>query len=427
MKTHKNLYSKIVDFGNLLSAARKAQKGKRFRDNVACFNHTMENELIKLQKELLTKAYQPGKYKSFKIYEPKERMISAAPYRDRVVHHALCNIIEPIFERSFIYDSYANRKNKGTHKALLRYQTFARKNKYVLKTDIKKYFPSIDHEILKQAIRKKIACPDTLWLIDKIIDNSNPQEEIFQYFSNDDLFTPLTQRKGLPIGNLTSQYFANIYLNPLDHFIKDRLQVKHYIRYVDDFVILENNKEKLHYLLKEIKSFLQDYRLYLHENKTKIFRVNDGVNFLGHRMFPYHSLIRKDNLRRFRKKLRRKIKLYHQNRINDEDLYLSIQSWMAHASFSNTFKLRIKILKEIEEKGLNTFGDFAGRLLEQQCKQLPRSQPQQQQSQQHEQQQRLSIRPIQNAAGMDFFTEKYSRQLFSPVFNPVLHLVSKHH
>ena len=198
MKRYGNLYPQIVEFDNIYLAARKAQKGKRFRDNVLEFNYNLGTELLKIQQELRDKTYQPGSYRTFHLRDIKSRLISAAPYRDRVVHHALCNIIIPIFERTFISDTYANREGYGTHKALRRFTAFARSSRYVLQCDIKKYFPSIDHEILKQLIRRKIKCKDTLWLIDKIIDNSNEQEEVINYFPGDDLLTPIQRRHSLP-------------------------------------------------------------------------------------------------------------------------------------------------------------------------------------------------------------------------------------
>ncbi len=158
MRTHKNLYSEIVSFQNLLLASKFAQRGKRFKDSTAKFNFQLEKELWRLQAELAEKRYEPGKLRNFTIYEPKQRVISAAPYRDRVVHHAINNILEPIFEPVFIYDSYATRKGKGTHAAIDRFQKFARTNKYVLKCDIKRYFPSIDHDVLMELVRRKIAC-----------------------------------------------------------------------------------------------------------------------------------------------------------------------------------------------------------------------------------------------------------------------------
>jgi retron-type reverse transcriptase len=158
MKRYGNLWAQIIDFENILRAARQAQKGKRFRPNVLAFNYSLEKELERLQQELTSKTYRPGHYRTFEIMEPKRRMISAAPYRDRVVHHALCNVILPIFERTFIDDSYANREGYGTHRALRRFTEFARSSRYVLQGDVKKYFPSIDHEILKAAIGRKIRC-----------------------------------------------------------------------------------------------------------------------------------------------------------------------------------------------------------------------------------------------------------------------------
>ena len=189
MKRFGNLWSKIINFENLYLASHKAQKGKRFRENILEFNDKLENNLFQLQHELQTKTYQPGEYHSFRIYDPKPRLISAAPYRDRIIHHALCNIITPLIDKTFIHDSYANREGYGTHRALKRFTHFARSSQYVLQCDIKKYFPSIDHEILKQQINRKIKCQDTLWLINAIIDNSNLQEPIDNYFLEDDIST----------------------------------------------------------------------------------------------------------------------------------------------------------------------------------------------------------------------------------------------
>ena len=353
MKRYNNLFKEIIKFDNLLLAAHKAQKGKRKQNNVSGFNFFKEQNLLHLKSELKNKTYKPGKYKTFNIYEPKLRMISAAPYRDRVVHHALCNIIEPVFEKTFIYDSYANRKGKGTHKAILRYQRFMQKNKYVLKADIKQYFPSIVHQILKQEIRKKIKCKDTLWLIDLIIDNSNAQKEINEYFHGDNLFTPFEKRKGLPIGNLTSQFFANIYLNPLDHFVKEDLRCKYYIRYVDDFVIFDNNKNHLHKINLQVQQFLDNYRLRLHINKTKVFPVNIGICFLGHRIFNNFRLLKKDNVKRFKKRLKKQICLLKAGKLEQAKFEQSIKSWGAHAAFSNTYFFKKKIINTLASQGIN--------------------------------------------------------------------------
>ena len=210
MKRFGNLYDQIVDFPNLIWAAEQAQRCKRFRDEVLAFNYNLEANLHRLRQELVEKTYRPGEYRTFVIFEPKRRFISAAPYRDRVVHHALCNAIEPIFNATFIDSCYANRLGKGTHKALDHFVKLARQYRYILRADIEKYFPSIDHMILKEKIRRKIKCPETLWLIELILDHSNEQEPTHLYFPGDDLLTPGERRHGLPIGNLTSQLWANV-------------------------------------------------------------------------------------------------------------------------------------------------------------------------------------------------------------------------
>lgn len=352
MKTVKNLYPSIYHFSNLVFAAYLAQQGKRYQDNVVQFNFDLERNLLQLYSELKNQTYQPGDYYTFHIFEPKKRMISAAPYRDRVVHHALCTIIHPIFEKMFIYDSYANQVGKGTHRAIRRCQHFLQKNKYVLKADIKKYFPSIDHQILKQLIRRKIGCKKTLWLIDLIIDNSNPQEVHRPYFSGDDFFTPFERRQGLPIGNLTSQNFANIYLNPLDHFVKEELGVKCYIRYVDDFVIFGNDKGRLIEIRGAVTHFLKKMRLLLHPNKCYITPTSDGITFLGQRIFETHRLIQSKNIRRARKRIRRKVQLLKKGKLTHETMEHSLNSWLGHIRQANTFGLEQKIRTEIQAMGL---------------------------------------------------------------------------
>ncbi|MGH7450301.1 MAG: RNA-directed DNA polymerase, partial [bacterium] len=280
------------------------------------------------------------------IYEPKHRTISAAPYRDRVVHHALCNVVAPLFERTFIFDSYANRVGKGTHQAILRYRDFCRKNKYALKCDVKKYFPSIDHEILKAEIRRTIACPDTLWLIDRIIDGSNEQEPVLQYFPGDDLFTPAQRRQGLPIGNLTSQFFANVYLNRFDHFVKEILRCKFYLRYVDDSVVLGNDKAWLWEVKCEMETYLESLRLRLHEHKCQIRRTDQGVTFLGFRVFPQFRLLKRENIVRTRRRLRRLQAQYAAGEISWNEATRSVHGWLGHAGFGDTYRLRERMFEE---------------------------------------------------------------------------------
>jgi len=345
MKTYNNLYDKICSFENLLLAALYARRGKRSRRDVAAFEFNLEHELLKLQEELTEGTYQPGPYRTFYIYEPKKRMISAAPYRDRVVHHALCNVIGPIFERTFIYDSYANRLGKGVHKAVDRFT--CRKNRYVLKCDIRKYFPSIDHEILMEEIRWRIRDERVLWLIGRILESGPPQEPVYSYFPGDDLFTPLRRRKGLPIGNQTSQFFANVYLNRFDHFVKEELRCRYYIRYVDDFVVLSNDKRWLHHVKEEMGRYLERLRLKLHPRKCQVFPVREGADFLGYRVFPDHRLLRKANVVRARRRLKRLQRLYAAGEISLEQVKRSVMSWIGHASHADTYGLRRKLFGEI--------------------------------------------------------------------------------
>lgn len=340
MKRYGNLWQEIVDFGNLLSAAKLAQKGKRFRHNVLAFNYNLERELFKLKEELESKTYRPGPYKTFEIVEPKRRMISAAPYRDRVVHHALCNIVVPIFERTFIHDSYANRIGFGTHRALRRFTDFARSSRYILQCDIKKYFPSIDHEILKLLVRHKIKCSDTLWLIDTIIDNSNPQQSVVEYFPGDDLLSPLSRRRGLPIGNLSSQFFANVYLNGLDHFVLEQLKVSKYVRYVDDFAFCSNDRLLLQDARLALEEYLVKLRLKIHPIKSQLFETKEGANFLGFRVFPDTIRVRQESLRRGRRRLRRLQKECTNGEIELAQLSRSVQSWVAHLEHGDTWNLR---------------------------------------------------------------------------------------
>ncbi|MBH8564089.1 RNA-directed DNA polymerase [Nostoc sp. CENA67] len=347
MKRYGNLWNEIIAFNNLLSAAQQAQRGKRFRDNVLVFNYNLEKELFQLQEELQSKRYCPGTYTTFQIYEPKPRMISAAPYRDRVVHHALCNILVPIFERTFISDSYANRVGFGSHRALHRFTKFCRSSRYVLQADIRKYFPSIDHEILKSIIYRKIKCPDTLWLINTIIDHSNPQEPVLNYFPLDDLLTPLQRRCGLPIGNLTSQFFANVYLNNFDHFIKEQIKASRYIRYVDDFALFSNDQVFLEAAKNKIEEYLSSLRLKIHPIKSQLFETKHGANFVGFRILPNQIRIRSDNLRMARKRLRQMLLDCHEGKIEPQKLAQSIQSWVAHLKHGDTWQLRQQIFSSL--------------------------------------------------------------------------------
>lgn len=347
MKRIGNLYGKICSFENLYLAACRARRGKRYRPDVAAFHHDLEKELLRLREELRRESYQPGSYRAFRIRDPKPRLISAAAYRDRVVHHAVCQVIEPIFDRAFIFDSYANRRGKGTHKALDRCTSFSRRFPYVLKCDLEKYFPSIDHEILKARLARKLKCRDTLWLLGEIIDNSNPQEDIIRHFPCDTLLTPLERRRGLPIGNLTSQFFANVYLDGFDHVVQQDLRCPAYVRFSDDFLIFKESKEELREMRQTLQKYLNGLRLCLHPRKCQVAPTRAGVDFLGWLVFPDHRLIRRTTGVRFQRRLRSLQDEYAQGLISLTMVRSSLMSWLGHLKHGDTWGFKKKLLSRV--------------------------------------------------------------------------------
>jgi len=344
MKRFKNLYPQIYDFQNLLLAARRAQRGKRFRPDVAKFNLNVEKELFEIQHELRTKTYRHGPYHHFPVHDGKMRIISRAAYRDRVVHHALCNIIEPIIEPSFIHDSYACRKGKGTHAAVDRLTLFSRKKRYALKIDVRKYFPSIEHDILLQLLGRKIGDPDVLWLIKEIVGSygSPPQTD-----SKGNLLLPFERPCGMPIGNQTSQFFANVYLNPLDHFVKEELGCKAYVRYVDDMVFLGDSKAWLNQVREHVRLYLRKHlNLRTHEERSHVFPVKSGIEFLGYRIFPSHRRIRNGNGHRFVRRFNNLRDAFRCGETSLPEITQSVVSWIGHVSHGDSWGLRTAILSE---------------------------------------------------------------------------------
>jgi retron-type reverse transcriptase len=273
-------------------------------------------------------------------------MISAAPFRDRVVHHALVKVIEPIFERRFIHHSYACRTGKGAHRALQQFVVWARSSRYVLKMDIHKFFPTLDHAILKTQIRRTIKDPNVLWLCDLIIECSNKQELVVQHFPGDDLFSPLGRRHGLPIGNLTSQFFANVYLDALDHFVKERLRVKQYLRYVDDFCCFHDDKQLLSELRAAIVEMLLGLRLRLNEGKSRIRQVKEGIEFLGFVVSSERLRLNQSAVRRQRRRLKRLQRDYAAGLLSWREVVLSLQAWNAHAEYGTTWRLRRDVFEQ---------------------------------------------------------------------------------
>jgi retron-type reverse transcriptase len=346
MKTYKHLYPLVCDFENLYLAYRKARKGKRGRAQPAMFERVQDDELLNIQEELQTFAYKPGSYHSFFIHDPKKRLISAAPFRDRVVHHALCRVIEPIWERRFVFDSYANRVGKGTHRALDRTQSFARHYKYVLQCDVRQFFPSIDHAILKNEFARLIRDEKVLWLCDQILKSGEgvlAEEYEMTWFEKDDLFS-VNRPRGLPIGNLTSQFWANVYLNGFDHFVKRDLRCPAYVRYVDDFVLFSNDKRELSNCRSAIIQTLAELRLTLHEESAQVYPARAGIPFLGFRIFPDHRRVKRRKVVHFRRKLRRLLKNYSVGGLSFETLNASVQGWINHVRYADSWGLRRAVL-----------------------------------------------------------------------------------
>lgn len=297
-KTYKNLYTKLYSYENLLLAFKKAKKRKSKKKYVLDFEKNLKQNLKQLQQELINNTYEPKPLTTFTIRDPKTRKISASAFRDRIIHHALINIIQPIFEKTFILDSCANQKKKGTSFAIKRFDFFKRKifkTGFIFKADIKHYFQEVDQSILLDIIKQKIKDKKIINLIKTILKNHKTK----------------IKDKGMPLGNLTSQFFANVYLNELDYFIKHKLKIKYYIRYVDDFVIFCKKKIMLMYYKNKISNFLKIHlKIELHPEKSKIFPIKKGATFLGFRIFYYHKLLKKSNRKRILERIKEFKKLF---------------------------------------------------------------------------------------------------------------------
>ena len=335
-----SLFEKFCSYDNLKLAFAKARKHKTRRKEVIEFEANLIQNLQDLRTELCLLSYCSQPLKSFILRDPKTRKISKSAFRDRVVHHALVNIIEPLFDKCFIYDSYANRKGRGTLKAIERFEFFSRKvsgnytkTAYVLKADIRHYFETVDHTVLTKLLKNKIEDDKIMFLITKILRNYMTKEK----------------NKGMPLGNLTSQFFANVYLNELDQFVKHVLKAKYYIRYVDDFVIVHNSFDVLNNFKQKINDFLaEQLTLELHSDKSKILPIRNGVEFLGLRVFAHYRLLKLRNLKKFQRKLIHLKGLYRQKQINYDSAFDFMEGWLAYARQANTYTLRKKFVKQFE-------------------------------------------------------------------------------
>jgi|ERR1035437_267232 retron-type reverse transcriptase len=371
------MFNKICSFENLLCSYSQARRGKRYQSKVCHFNFFLEENLLELRQELLFEEYVPLPYSHFIVTDPKTRSVAAPNFRDRVVHHALVNIIESIFEKKFIFDSYACRKHKGTGLGLKRVKKFLKsadsvygkeKDIYVLQCDIEKFFKTIDWDILIGIVQKTIRCKRTMAVITKIITTHQRYQDLecnklsssdfsqleldFEGKLKEILLDPnetvsVIKRRGLPIGNLTSQLFANIYLNELDHFVKEVLRERWYARYMDDFLIISSDKNRLKEDKDKISEFLeQKLKLKLHPKKLMMKNIKDGVPFIGYRIFKDHALIRGSTLIRMQRKFHKREKQFKQGFITKKQFYNSRKSQEGHLKQANTYGLRQKMFGE---------------------------------------------------------------------------------
>ena len=356
MKIYRNLFTKMVSMENLLKAWDKFKKEKREKIDVQIFEYHLEDNLFRLHRDLIHKRYRHGNYIGFYIRDPKVRHIHKAEVRDRIIHHLVFQSLNPIFEPTFIPDSYSCRKEKGTHRAVKRLRMFARKinqtygSCFILKCDIKKFFPTIDHQILLDIISRRIKDKDVLWLVRIIIES----------FSSE--FSKNGEAKGAPIGNLTSQLFANIYLNELDQFIKHKLKIPYYIRYTDDFLIVHQDRDFLLKIKGEIEKFLtRKLKVLLHPDKVHIRKYKQGIDYLGYVTLPKARVLRTKMKRRIFSKLKQRVQQFKDGEIKEETILQSFNSYLGVLSHANSYgleqELRHKLWEWLKEPSAKTKRD----------------------------------------------------------------------
>lgn len=334
MKTQKGLHEKMGTFENANTSFNQAARCKRFTKEVLAFSMVKEEELLRAAEELKNLTYEQGEYKVFKVYEPKERLIMALPFYDRVVQHMICNVVQPVFENGFYYHSYACRKGKGMHKAsdtlynwLYRLEVKEGLRLYAFKGDISKYFASIPHGPLKDECRRYIGDKKALFLLDGIIDHNGI----------------LPDGVGIPVGNLTSQLLANVYGNRLDKFCKHQLHIKYFIRYMDDFIILSPELAQLKEWAARIEEYMETEML-LHLNpKSTLLYAGNGVDFCGFRHYADHRKIRKRSIR----KIKSNVKAYKQGEIDKEAFMRKYESHKGHLSHADAYHIAKAIEYEL--------------------------------------------------------------------------------
>ncbi len=335
-KKIRNCFYKNLTFDKLLQAHLRARKHKTYKSELINFEINLENNLINLKHKIENGTYRVGKYHSFKVYEPKERVIKALPYVDRIVHQWYVEeFIKPYIMPKFIFQTFACIPDRGTHKAVEQVQNYMREFKrnygdfWVLKCDVRKFFYSIDPYVLMNILEEKyIADPYLLSFTHTLIFDSRDPEDVI----------------GIPIGNYTSQFFANIYLNELDQYVKRSLHIKYYVRYMDDFILLCKSKNDCIALLNKISNFLKSY-LHLDLNhKSRYYPYAMGVNFCGYRIFTTHKLLRKSSKEKIKKNLKKWNHEFNKRTINLDLAMQSLNSWIGHVDHCNGYRLKTKVL-----------------------------------------------------------------------------------
>jgi RNA-directed DNA polymerase len=340
MRSYHNLYPGIIQPESLFRAWGAFRKGKSRRADVQEFEQDLEQHIFALHRDLRSQTYRHGVYQAFTVCDPKQRRIHKATVRDRIVHHTVFAALNPVFEPTFFAHSYSCRKGKGTHRAMKTLHRWLRqvsKNGhqpcFTLQCDIHKFFDSIAHSVLLDIIGKRLQDTDALWLMGEIVGS----------FTSERL-SPAGSA-GLPLGNLTSQLFANIYLNELDRFLKQELRVSHYVRYTDDFAIVSRNPRELEQLIDPIRTFLgRSLLLDLHPRKITIRPFRQGIDFLGYVLLPYHRVLRTKTRHRMYRRLHEKIVLYSTGELNEEGVEQSLQSYLGILSHANSHDLRTDLL-----------------------------------------------------------------------------------
>lgn len=328
-------YNDVTSLENLYDAVRQTVRSKRNKSDIAEFLFHLEDNIESIHQDLIKEEYSHSGYEIFVINDPKKRTISKASVRDRVVHHAVHNYIYPILDKSFITHSYACRKGKGSHKAIILAQKYCRTYQYAIHLDIVKYFESINRNILKNILQKKTKDNSVLNLLFEIIDSS-AQINLYVH-------------KGLPLGNLTSQLFANLYLNELDQFVKHNLHIKPFIRYMDDMLIFGNNKKYLLATAFQIGKYCNDkLELEIHRKCFQVLPVKNGVAFLGFKIFPFYRKVIPKGINRFRNRLKQLQSDYTNNKVELKHVSMSIQSSLSFLKFGDTESLRKELMKNLK-------------------------------------------------------------------------------